>query len=294
MKLIRKRYVVLAVLAAVFATCHSEFLKFRKSEKEQAAVLKQKGISDYYFGNIKVGERNIHFTRVGSDTLPLILFVHGSPGSSADMLGYLTCPELESFQKIALDRPGFGYSDFGNTEPSLARQAAAVAELLKKYPARPAVLVGHSYGGPVVARLAMDCPELVDGVVIIAGALDPGLEPHYWWQKPLNQPIVRNMLPPAFRVSNQEIIPLKSELDSMAGRWGEIKCAVTVVQGLKDQLVHPDNYLFAERKLINSEKLTIDTLPDYGHFILWTKEKRITSWILEMMAECTAKSGLAR
>lgn len=291
MKLIPKRYIFIILLLALFGTCQMEFLQFRKSEEEQTKFLNENGADSIYFGTIRVGERNIHYMHVGAESLPLILFVHGSPGSSADMLGYLAGEALRPFQKIALDRPGFGYSDFGIAEPSLAAQAAAVAALLKAYPARPAVLLGHSYGGPVIARVAMDYPGLVDGLVIVAGALDPDLEPHYWWQKPLNWPIVRSLLPPAFRVSNQEILQLRYELDSMTSKWGKVSCAVAMLQGLKDKLVHPDNYIFAKNKLVNSRCLAIDTLSNDGHFILWTKEKRISDQILEMMSEL---SGIYR
>lgn len=283
MKLFRKRYVALIVILGMFVTCRMEFLKFRKSEEKQASFLKENGVSDYRFGEITVGDRKVHYTHVGADTLPVVLFVHGSPGSSADALGYLVNPGLRAFQRISIDRPGFGYSDFGRVEPSLKKQAECVAELLRRYPARPAVLVGHSYGGPVIARVAMDYPGLVDGIVIVAGALDPDLEPDYWWQKPLDWPLVRSLLPPAFRVSNQEIIPLKEELEAMQDRWSEINCAVTLVQGLEDGLVHPDNYLFAEKYIVNAEKLRIDTLGNAGHFILWTREARIVGHILEMI-----------
>ncbi len=283
MKKIKRRYLLALLFLVLYGTCQMEFLTLRKPEKDQADYLHRAGVDKYYFGRINLGSVNIHYTHTGKDSLGLVLFVHGSPGSSADMLRYLTKPALQSCQLIAVDRPGFGYSAFGRAEPSLGRQAECLAALLRKYPFRPSVLVGHSYGGPVIGRVAMDYPELVDGMVIIAGALDPRLEPHYWWQKPLNWPIIENLLPPVFRVSNQEILPLKSELEAMADRWGEINCAVTVVQGLKDKLVHPENYLFAKTNMVNAEWLTIDTMPNDGHFILWTKEDEIVKHILQMV-----------
>ncbi|HEY5692223.1 MAG TPA: alpha/beta hydrolase [Cyclobacteriaceae bacterium] len=43
--------------------------------------------------------------------------------------------------------------------------------------ARPIILIGHSLGGTVIARMTMDSPELVDGVVMVAPSIDPEIEP---------------------------------------------------------------------------------------------------------------------
>jgi pimeloyl-ACP methyl ester carboxylesterase len=39
------------------------------------------------------------------------------------------------------------------------------------------ILVGHSLGGPLIARMTMDYPELIDGLVFVAGSVAPKLEP---------------------------------------------------------------------------------------------------------------------
>ncbi len=38
------------------------------------------------------------------------------------------------------------------------------------------ILVGHSLGGPVIARTAMDYPDLVDGLILVGGSIDPEME----------------------------------------------------------------------------------------------------------------------
>jgi pimeloyl-ACP methyl ester carboxylesterase len=241
-----------------------------------------------------VNGQSVHYTHTGAGSLPLVVLVHGAPGSSSSMLDYLANAHLTSTaQVVAVDRPGYGYSGFGKAEGSLERQAAAIKPILEKH-GQPAaglpkpILVGHSFGGPVIARLAMDYPELVGGLVIVAGSIAPQLEPQDWWQEPLDWLGIRWMLPPAARVCNQEILPLRQELEKMLPLWEKITCPVTVIQGLKDKLVHPGNAGFARNMLINSSRLEIDTLENDGHFILWTKKDRVMEKVLEMLQTATS------
>ncbi|MCB0518072.1 MAG: alpha/beta hydrolase [Lewinellaceae bacterium] len=282
---IKKRYIVLAVLAiGLFTTCHMEFMKFRQSDAKTKTAFAEKGLPGVGFQDYETAGQPMHFTVYGNDTLPLVVLVHGAPGSSSACLDYLMDTALTNHAcVVALDRPGYGYSGFGKTERSLAKQAAAIKPILEKYRRKKAVLVGHSFGGPVIARMAMDFPELVDGLVIVAGSIDPALEPHYWWQHPLDWRAIRWMMPPAFRVANQEILPLPEELTDMLPRWKEITCPVTVVQGTKDNLVAPGNADFAERMLTNSEKVEIIRMEGGSHFIFWSERGLIIQEILKII-----------
>lgn len=281
---IKKRYIILVLAIALFAVSRMEFLKLRMDDESQRAQLMEGGQKNITFRTYSAGDRIIHYTITGSDSLPLVIFVHGSPGSSSQMLDFLADSLLNQHARIAaVDRPGFGYSGFGRVEPSLEKQASALKYIAERHGNGKVILAGHSFGGPVIARMAMDFPELVDGLVIVAGALSPRLEPDYWWQKPLNWPVIRYTLPPAFRVSNQEILKLKDELEEMLPLWSNITCPVTVVHGMDDGLVNPANVKFASNMLVNSRRLVIDTIPNDGHLIMWTRKGRITEDIVHML-----------
>lgn len=240
-----------------------------------------------HFHDYEVDGRSMHYVHVGSDSLPLVIMVHGAPGSSDNMLGYLEDPRLTSIaQVIAIDRPGYGFSDFGKTEPSIEKQAAAIRPIIEKHrqsKKQKTILVGHSFGGPVIARMAMDFPELIDGLVIVAGSVSPELEPKDWYQKPLDWPCIRWMLPPAVRVCNQEIIPLPKELEKMRPLWENIRSPVVLIHGIKDNLVPVGNVSFAQKMLVNSRQVTIDTLGGQDHFILWSQQKLIVDRIIELI-----------
>ena len=284
----KKRYAIAAVLSAgLFVTCHTEFMKMRKSDDKQRAYLLERGQTDVTFGSYEADGRTIHYTRSGAEGMPLVLMVHGSPGASDAMLDYLADTSLtRQALVVSVDRPGYGYSDFGKTERSLEKQSQLLRPLLEKYRngSGKAILVGHSYGGPLIARMAMDFPELVDGLVIVAGSIDPALEPEYWWARPLDWWIFRWMAPGAFRVSNQEIISVKKSLEEMLPLWANITCPVTVLQGTKDSLVPAGNADFAKKMLTNSRRLQVEMLEGDDHFIMWSKEPLIAQKIIEMLA----------
>src|SRR5689334_6231318 len=96
----------------------------------------------------------------GPEDAPRILLVHGSPGAAADWAALLLDPP-PGRELVAIDRPGFGRSDPYGAVPSLADQAAALAPLLVQRGGHWPIVVGHSLGGPVAARLAADHPDEV-------------------------------------------------------------------------------------------------------------------------------------
>jgi len=223
-------------------------------------------------------------SRTGADTLPMVLFIHGSPGSWDAFIGFLADSTLYSrAQLVSVDRPGFGKSGLGKAERSLKAQVAALAPLLNlsRSKQKP-ILVGHSLGGPVAARLAMDYPDRVGGLILVAPSIDPDLEKKEWYRPLGNAFPVRYWLPTELRVSNQEILPLKEELRQMLPLWATIRVPVIVIQGEDDPLVPPANALFAKRMLINAP-VTIQMIPNMNHFIPWSRPDLIHDAILHQL-----------
>lgn len=257
--------------------------KFRSSKQEINrffAGKKQKGTFYSYYQ----GKRFINYIEVGDNHLPLVLFVHGSPGaldSFLDFLGDTTL--LKEAQLAAVDRPGFGESDFGHAEPSLKKQAALIKPILEKHKnQRPIILVGHSLGGPVIARMAMDYPELIDGLIFVAGSIDPDLEPHEWFRAPLATPFLSWLIPRALRASNDEIYQLKPELQEMLPLWSTIRCPTIFIQGQKDELVDPGNAPFAKR-MMTGTNVEIVSIEDMNHFVPWSHPYLIKDALLKLI-----------
>ena len=154
--------------------------------------------------------------------------------------------------------------------------------LIDGLPEKP-ILIGHSFGGPVIARMAMDYPDLVDGLVIVAGSVCAELEPREWWRPILNARIIRWLLPGSLRVANQEITPLWEELEKMEPLWRKITCPVTIVQGELDNLVPAGNAHYAKKMLTNSPKVEMEMIEKGNHFILWSRQKMIVEKIIALL-----------
>lgn len=228
--------------------------------------------------------REIFAAEVGPKDAPPVLYVHGSPGSWDDAAALMTDSQLAGrVRLIAVDRPGFGKSGYGRLETSLARQAAMMAGVLAQAaPDRPAIVVGHSLGGPVAARLAMDFPGQVAGLVIVAGSIDPALEKTTWYQKAARWPVVRSIVPKVLLHANDEILPLKGELEKMMPLWAGIEMPVEVVQGEDDALVPPGNADFAERMLTRAT-VHMMRIPKQGHLIPWERPDLMRDAILRLL-----------
>lgn len=256
------------------------------SSKEVDAYFAEKKINVTQH-TYKTGFRTIHYVKAGDESKPLILFVHGSPGSLSAFIGFLADSTLlPNALLITTDRPGFGYSNFGNAEPSLQKQAAALKPILEEYKKnRPIILVGHSLGGPLIARMAMDFPELVDGLIIVAGSIDPELEPNEtWFRAPLATPFLSWILPRSFRSSNEEIYKLKPELEEMIPLWSNITCRVIVIQGQKDSLVPAANADFAKKMLVNAP-IEFVSKEEMDHFVPWSNPELIRDAILRIIKQ---------
>jgi pimeloyl-ACP methyl ester carboxylesterase len=277
---------ILIVLAAPILFLHSCMPSFRMSSTQVDEYFKKANSSGTQH-KYKYQWRDINYVAAGDSTKPLVLFVHGSPGSLDAFIRFLTREKLrENSFMVTTDRPGFGYSNFGNAEPSLKKQALALKPILEKYKNnKPHILVGHSLGGPLIAKMAMEYPELVDGLIIVAGSIDPELEPNEtWFRAPLATPFLSWILPGAFRASNEEIYQLKPELEDMIPYWKNITCPVIVIQGKVDELVPYENVNFAKKMLVNApvEYVIVD---DMNHFVPWTNPELIMDAILKMTAK---------
>ncbi|KAF0186111.1 MAG: alpha/beta fold family hydrolase [Hyphomonadaceae bacterium] len=100
---------------------------------------------------------------------PDVLMVHGASSNQREMIASLG-DRLEGMHLIAPDRAGMGYSGRPEGAERLAVQAEFMAAILDAKGVKSVVAVGHSWGSAVVLRLALDRPDLVKSVVLIAPA----------------------------------------------------------------------------------------------------------------------------
>lgn len=203
----------------------------------------------------------------GSAHAPRLLLVHGTPGSAAGWADFLLDPP-PGYEVLALDRPGFGHSRPAHALPRLDEQARAVAALLPA-DGRGAVLLGHSLGGAIAARVAAEQPHAVQALVLVAAALDPAQERVHPLQRIGQWPLVHALLPRAIRNANAELIALEGELRALAPWLAKVRCPVFIVHGTDDALVPPANVGYARERLVAAAGVTVTWLEGHDHFLPW-------------------------
>ncbi|SNT11664.1 Pimeloyl-ACP methyl ester carboxylesterase [Ekhidna lutea] len=234
------------------------------------------------FGNLELEGRSIHyaFTNQGRDKLAV--FIHGSPGSWNAFIDFFKNDTLLiDFDLLAIDRPGFGGSGFGEVERSIKAQASFMNQAIAQFEQDVKVIIGHSLGGPVAARMAMDFPENYHGMVLVAPSIDPELEEEEWFRKVIDTKVGAFFTPKEFEVSNAEIMGLKEELEEMLPLWEQIIIPTIIIQGSEDSLVPKENAAFAKR-MLSDTILEVNLLEDVNHFIPWTHPQEIVDAIRKL------------
>jgi pimeloyl-ACP methyl ester carboxylesterase len=238
------------------------------------------------------GENNqpLHFVQSGnhqaSEKLPAILFIHGSPGNWEGWAEYLQDQKLrEKYFMVAVDRPGYGRSDNDISGTSLKNQAKIIMSAMHEhYPSQKQwIIVGHSYGGPVALRLNIDYPDSVASVVLLAPAISPTLVRVRFYNHLAKLPLIRSLLPLPLHRSNDEMFLLPQELSVMKSQLREITKNITLIQGAKDGIVHPDNAIYAQDEMMNADIKT-QILPKRGHFLPWEEYDLIKNMLLKISA----------
>ncbi len=232
---------------------------------------------------LQLASYKLSYIEAGDPTGHLVVFVHGTPGDAEAWADYLmTVPD--GFHYVAIDRPGFGHSGPDDAVTSLPEQAEAVAAIVRANGAKPAVLVGHSLGGPIIAQVAADDPDLVAALVIVAGSLDPALEYVPFIQYVGDTWPVSALLPRMVRNANREIIALEPHLTALTPRLAAIKVPVTIVHGTKDTLVPFANVAFMKKHLIATKAMEVTVLDGQNHFLPWNSKDKVEAAIAKAFA----------
>ncbi len=136
-----------------------------------------------------------------------ILLIHGFAGSTFTWRNNVKDLKNAGYQVIALDLPGFGYTERKTgLDHSQLKQAKRIWNFLNKLESEKLVaqnkkwhLVGHSYGGGTAAAIAYLNPAQVQSLILIAGALN--LEARFNnslleinFIQEITKPIIRNII----------------------------------------------------------------------------------------------------
>lgn len=256
-----------------FRTNDSKTLRYFEKRNAPAAIHRIR---------VEGQEMRYVMTGEGQDALPLLVFVHGAPGSANAFHAYLADSTLQQhFRMVSIDRLGYGYSGLGRSVTNIFEQAQTLKPIIDRHgKGQPVYLVGHSYGGPIVARLAMEQPEGLAGVMLLAPAIDPDAELIFWFSYLGIVPPFRWAVSKAMQVAADEKFSHAAELRKMVAGWRNLQVPVVHIHGTKDRLVPFSNLGFSQRH-IPKQLLQAVPLEKADHFIPWSHREVVREWVVK-------------
>lgn len=232
---------------------------------------------------IKNDTLSLRIASVGADTLPMLLLIHGAPGS---LWGYMNIMDDKDLQKyfhiVSVDRVGYGRSRLKKRRSvtSIEIQAKALLPVFElNHSDQKVIVLGRSYGAPIAAKIASLVPEKVKELIMVSPVIDPEKEKFYWFSKWGRNAIVQLFLPGEFNTATAEKYSHANELKKLLPVWQSLNVPTTVIQGGHDWIADPSNIDFA-KKHIKSKHAQYIFLYDAGHMITYTHASMIKEMIL--------------
>jgi pimeloyl-ACP methyl ester carboxylesterase len=122
--------------------------------------------------SIEIEGRKVNYVDYGegSPELHPVVLIHGLGGCWQNWLENIRAIAATGRRVLALDLPGFGFSEMPDDEISISGYGRVVNELCDRLDTGEVVLVGHSMGGFTACETAIQFPERVEQVVLISAA----------------------------------------------------------------------------------------------------------------------------
>jgi pimeloyl-ACP methyl ester carboxylesterase len=126
---------------------------------------------------------------------PPVVMIHGASSNLEVMRQPLGEMLARNHRVILIDRPGHGWSTRARRQDSTpAIQGRMIEEALEKLRVGPAILVVHSWSGALGARMALDYPRRVAGLVMLAPVAYPWRGGVGWYTRLVAIPVIGPLL----------------------------------------------------------------------------------------------------
>ena len=218
-----------------------------------------------------------------------------------------------SMNVMSYDVRGFGTSPVGAGNGTVRQMADDLAQILSAYSAIPAWLVGFSMGGVIAQRFALDFPEMVQGLVLIASSCTVGRPGQAFFRSRIEQvtrggleaiaSITDNDARGCFSMGDEQLIAQYQHLrttavndangylnacramlrladEPMMPELGAIDCSTMVLAGELDPYCPPRASEMITDAIAGAE-LTV--IPGAGHCMHWEASTITNDLILEFI-----------
>ena len=192
---------------------------------------------------------------------PPILLLHGA---SCNLEAMRPVGELlaKDHRVILIDRPGHGWSRREREKDSTpAIHARMIEDALDKLDAGPVIVMAHSAAGALGARLALDYPQRVAGLVMLAPVTHPWYGGVGFYNSLVTTPLIGPLL--AYTIT----LPLGlllAEASARAVFWPQAMPENFVADSATLLLLRPREFLANARDLVTLKQAVEEQAPRYG------------------------------
>jgi pimeloyl-ACP methyl ester carboxylesterase len=213
---------------------------------------------------IEVAGATLHVLELGPGDAagPPIVMIHGASSNLEAMRQPLGEQLALHHRVILIDRPGHGWSTRAREADSTpAIQGRMIDEALSSLGAGPVILVVHSWSGALGARMALDYPGRVAGLVMLAPVAYPWPGGVGWYNDVVTTPVIGPLL--AYTIT----LPLGLLLAEPGARnvfLPQIMPENYISRTAAPLLLRPREFLANARDLVTLKAAVVEQAPRYG------------------------------
>jgi pimeloyl-ACP methyl ester carboxylesterase len=192
---------------------------------------------------------------------PPIVLIHGASSNLEAMRRPLGDRLSANHRVILIDRPGHGWSSASAEDASTpAAQGRMIEEALTKLDVGPVILVVHSWAGALGARMAIDYPARIAGLVMLAPVAYPWPGGVGWYNELVTRPVIGPLL--AYTIT----LPLGYFLAERGARevfLPQVMPDYFVSDTATPLLLRPREFLANARDLVRLKQAVTEQAPRY-------------------------------
>ncbi len=242
------------------------------AEKNIEIVIKHNQFKNFTY-------RVLEFQKEIDTTIPTLVFIHGSIGSSLDFKRYLSDNDLnKKANLISYDRVGYGIHQTGYVQESITFEMELLHDLLSGLDKSNIILIGYSYGGPI----ALASKNNYKKIILLAPAVYSKVEPMPWALNFYKWKGTRWLLPRAWKAASKEKLSHKYDLQKFENNWNENPSKILSIHGDEDWIVPIENSYYLMEKF-SSLQFEIVTLNNAGHGLIWSNFDEIKNLLLQQL-----------
>lgn len=249
-----------------------------KSDKKVLSEFQELGVAAVISKEIFKSFEYRKISVIKDTTLPTVIFVHGAIGSVLDFKEYMTDSLLlQKANMIIYDRIGYSYNDKNDVQESIAFETEMLESITKELEPEKTILVGYSYGGPIV----LASKKKYRKVVLLAPAVYSEVEPMPWMLNIYKWKLTRWLVPPVWKQASKEKMTHRQDLKKFEKNWSENPNSIISIHGNEDWIVPYSNSEYLSSQFTES-KFSIITIDEAGHGLVWSNFKEIKEQFLNL------------